>query len=232
MGTRIARRLLLALALATAFTSLAFAQRYEWRDVSQAVTIQPDGRVVVLDTRTLWTDEKFEEAFICFGLGPNESVTMLPLTGAVGAGPDSYAYSQPCGAGTEIVIRNAEPVSQRRMRFAYVFDGSLHYYSDVVQWHWNLIQLDHPPIVGYRLDVRAPGPMAEGYDAFVHRYANPDPGRVWLADDRSKLVVEFGLIPPGDGVEVRYLMDPSLYDAVGTEPGLEMLLEDEASGLP
>lgn len=192
--------------------SLTFAQRYEWRDVRQDVTIQADGRVVVVDTRTLWSNSTFNEAYICFGLAEGQTLTMLPLTDAIGAGPPAYAYSQDCTAGTEIAIRNAEGVSERHLRFAYVFDGTLEYYSDVVQWYWNLIQLDHPPIVGYRLTVRAPGPMPGEFDAFVHRYENPEPGRVWLADDRSRLVVEFDRIPPGDGVEVRYLMDPGLFE--------------------
>src|SRR5690606_13412600 len=96
MPYKVSRRLLVLLVCLVA--SLALAQRYEWRDVEQAVTIQADGQVVVVDTRTLWTDGTFGEAFICFGLGSGQSVTMLPLTGAIGAGPPAYAYSQPCAA--------------------------------------------------------------------------------------------------------------------------------------
>lgn len=224
-----ARRYVLValLALFGLFASVASAQRYEWRDVEQRVTIQPDGRVVVVDTRTLWTDGDFGEAFICFGHGPNQSLTMLPLTGAIGSGPPAHAFSQPCEAGREIAIRNAERVSERKMRFAYVFEGTLDYFSDVVQWYWNLIQLDHPPIVGYKLVIRAPGPMPTLYDAFVHAYANPEIGRVWQSDDRSQIVVEFDRVPTGDGVEIRYLMDPALFDEKGDSEGLVDILRDE-----
>ena len=227
MRFRLLHRHVVVLALLAA--SLAYAQSYEWCDVKQIVTVQPDGRIVVLDERTLWTDGQFIEAFICFGHEDHHSVNMLPLTGAVGAGPESYAYTQPCGAGTEIVIRGAEPVSERRLRFAYVFDGTLDVYSDVVQWFWNLLQLDHPPIRGYRLVVQAPGPTQQLFYAYVHRYANPDPGRVWVAENGSKMTAQFDNIPPGDGIELRLLMDPALFGEVATEEGLEQLLEEESA---
>src|SRR5690606_10485503 len=41
----------LVVALVSAST---LAQSFEWRDVTQVVSLQPDGRVVVIDTRTLW----------------------------------------------------------------------------------------------------------------------------------------------------------------------------------
>lgn len=207
----------------------AVGQSYEWRDVSQIVSLQPDGRVIVIDTRTLWTDDDFGEAFICFELDAGQSVSLLPSSGAVDAGPEATAYSQPCAAGTELVIRNAGRVSERRVRFAYVLDGTIDPYSDVVQWYWNVIQLDHPPINGYRLVITAPGAMSDPFDAFVHRYDNPEIPVVSLTKDRSILTVYFDHIPPGDGVEVRYLMDPALFETRGTEPGLQVLLEEEAT---
>ena len=91
------------------------------------------------------------------------------------------------------------------------------------------------PAAGYL--ARLGGTMNEGLvDGELRQawFAQPsglsvgEDGRVWLADDRSKLVVEFGLIPPGDGVEVRYLIDPALFDVVGTAAGLERLLDEAA----
>lgn len=209
-------------------TVTAVAQSFEWRDVVQHVAIQPDGKVLVVDTRTLWTDGDFGEAFICFELVDGQTVTVLPLTGALDDGPPATSFAQPCAVGTELVVRNAERVSERRVRFAYVLDGTVDVYSDVVQWYWNLLQLDHPPIIGYRLVVNAPGAMTAPFDAFVHRYANPELPSVFLSQDRSLLTVVFDVIPSGDGVEVRYLMDPALFVVEGTEPGLRRLLEDEA----
>lgn len=221
------RHALVCLVLALAAT-WSFGQSYEWRDVVQVVSIQADGRVIVIDTRTLWTDDDFGEAFICFELGDAQIVTMLPVTGALDAGPTATAYSQPCAAGVELVVRNAERVSERRQRFAYVLDGTVDAYSDVVQWYWNLIQLDHPPVIGYRLIVSAPGSMSAPFDAFVHRYDNPETPRVALSEDRSLLTVYLDRIPSGDGVEVRYLMDPSLFEVKGHEPGLDELMRDES----
>ena len=42
------------------------------------------------------------------------------------------------------------------------------------------------------------------------------------------LSVAFDRVPSGDGVEIRYLMDPALFTLQGRTPGFERLLEDEA----
>ncbi len=221
------RRLALTLLLVLAS---AWAQaRFEWRDVVQDVAIAADGSVVVRDERTLWTpDEDFGEAFICVAHPPSVTLTLLEGSGAVSSGPPATAFQQPCGAGTEVVVRNQTRVRERRVVFVYRLDGTVEPFSDVVQWYWNLIQLEHPPIVGYRLTVTAPGAMAEPYDAYVMRYANPEEPRVALSADRRVLTVAFDRIPTGDGVEVRYLMDPATFTLRGTRPGLEELLREQA----
>jgi uncharacterized membrane protein YgcG len=208
---------------------LASAQaRFEWRDVVQDVAIGADGGVTVRDERTLWTDEDFGEAFICVGHDGAQRLTLLDGSGAVSAGPSATAFQQPCSAGTEVVVRQSERVSERRVRFVYRLDGTVEPFSDVVQWYWNLIQLDHPPIRGYRLTVTAPGPMSAPYDAYVMRYANLEVPRVALSEDRRVLTVAFDRIPTGDGVEVRYLMDPALFTVSSGRPGFEALLRDQA----
>jgi hypothetical protein len=226
------RTLAIALTIALTFASTTLAHaRFEWRDIVQNVTIDRDGSVRVVDERTLWTDEDFGEAFICIGHDARVRVTLLDGSGAISPGPPATAFQQSCesgAAGTEVVVRQDRRVRERRVRFVYRLDGTVDVYRDVVQWYWNLIQLDHPPIVGYRLTVTAPGPMAAPYDAFVHRYANPEAPRVALSEDRRKLTVTFDRIPPGDGVEVRYLMDPTLFTPRGTEHALARLLADEA----
>lgn len=218
------RWLLVALAL---LAGAAHAQRYEWRDVVQNVTIEPDGTVVIDDTRTLWTDEDFGEAFICLELDRNQRVDLLPGSGAVSSGPQATAFTQPCSVGTELVVRNDSRVSERRVRFIYRLSGTMDFYSDMAQWFWNLVQLDHPPIVGYQLRVEAPGPMSEPFDAYVHRYANPEEPFVELSEDRSVLTVRFDRIPSGAGVEINYMMDPALFVPKGTSPGHQAALIEE-----
>ncbi len=222
------RRHHLALLLLVVFVSSWAQARFEWRNVVQDVTIAADGRVVVRDERTLWTpDEDFGEAFICVGHPRSVTLTLLDGSGAVSPGPSATAFQQPCDAGTEVVVRNQSRVKERRVVFVYRLDGTVEPFSDVVQWYWNLIQRDHPPIVGYRLTVTAPGPMAEPYDAYVMRYGNPEEPRVALSGDRRELAVAFDRIPSGDGVEVRYLMDPATFTVRGTRPGLEELLREQ-----
>jgi uncharacterized membrane protein len=204
------------------------AQRYEWRDVEQRVEILTNGDVIVDDIRTLWTDGDFGEAFICLELSPQQSVTLLEGSGAVGPGPPATALTQACSGGTELVVRNSQRTRERRVRFHYRLRGSVDFYSDVVQWYWIILEQDHPPIKGYVLTVTLPGPMPEPFDAYVHRFTNPEEPNVGLSQQRSVLEVSFDQIPAGDGVEIRYLMDPSLFSVQGSEAGYLRLLEDEA----
>lgn len=211
--------------------SFASSQTYQWRDVVQTVTIEPDGAVVIDDTRTLWTSGDFGEAFVCVQHGANQRLTLLDGSGAVDPGPDATAFTQACEdgtPGTELVVRNAQRVSERRVRYRYRLEGTVDAYADVVQWYWNPLERGHPGVAGYDLTVRAPGPMAEPYDAYVHRYANPESPRVSLSEDRATLRVQFDFIPSGNGVEIRYLMDPALFTVEGTTPMFEQLLRDEA----
>lgn len=208
--------------------------RWEWLDVVQDVRILPDGTVEVRDERTLVTDQDFGEAYLCVQLLDHERLSLIEgETAALSPGPAAVGLAQPCDGGTEVVVRQEERVQKRRVRFAYRIEGSLDVYSDVVQWYWNILERDRPVVVGYSLTVQAPGAMAEPFDAFIMRYANPELPRVALSDDRSVLSVAFDRVPTGDGVEVRYLMDPALFSVTGTRPGLETLLREQArvSGL-
>jgi len=220
-----------ALAALLVLTALHQAHaRFEWRDVVQDVRILPDGGVEVRDERTLWTTEDFGEAFVCVRLRAGETLTLLPgETGAISPGPAAEGRTQSCAGGTEVYVAQDARVRERRVRFAYRLDGVVDVYSDVVQWYWNILERapDRPVVVGYRLRVTTPGPMAEPFDAFVMRYANPELPTVELSADRSVLDVSFRRIPPNDGVEIRYLMDPALFDERGVRAGLENLLRDQ-----
>ena len=209
----------------------ALAQEYRWSDVEQNVTIRPDGVVEVDDRRTLTAlSGDFGEAFICLDLERGQRVELLPDSGAVSPGPAAQAYSQRCeeGEGTELVVRNDRRVRERRVRFHYLLHGSVDAYADVVQWYWEILERGHVGIRDYRLVVEAPGPMEFPYDAFVHRFGNQELPTVRLSDDRSRLQVEFDRIPQGEGVEIRYLMDPALFTISGERDRMEALLRDEA----
>lgn len=218
----------LYLAFALAAASGALAQSYTWSDVVQVVTISPDGSVVVDDTRTLSTSGDFGEAFICVRLTGRQSLTLLDGSGALGPGPSAYAYSQGCTGGTEVVVHNDVRVKERRVRFVYELRGVLDVRRDVVQWYWQILEQEHPSVRGYSLTVNAPGPMSEPYDAYVHRFGNQERPTVTLSEDRSTLRVQFDRIPDGDGVEVRYLMDPALFVEKGARDGMEEFLRAEA----
>ena len=58
------------------------------------------------------------------------------------------------------------------MFFRYRLQGSVTVYSDMVEWYWNILEGEHPPVRGYDLTVEIPGPMTAPYDAYVHRLGN------------------------------------------------------------
>ena len=209
------------------FLSFSLAQTYEWRDVVQRVQILPDGDIIVEDKRTLWTDDDFGEAYVEIMLEPHQRVTLLEGSGIVGPGVPGRAFQQPIEGGQEVVVRFDQRVQERRVRYRYRLEGTLDYYSDVVQWYWNILGREDAQVRGYRLEVLAPGAMEAPYDAYVHRYGNPEHPQVVLSPDHSRLQVTFERIPSNDGVEIRYLMDPALFEQHGAQPGLERLLQDE-----
>jgi hypothetical protein len=228
-GGALVVQLTLLLAFALPFAAHAQQTRYEWRDVVQDVRILPDGGVEVRDERTLWTNGDFREAFVCVQLQPGERLSLLAdETGALSPGPAATGLTQPCEGGTEVVVRQNARVPERRVRFAYRLDGTVEAYRDVVQWYWNILERDRPVVLGYRLRVATPGPMQEPFDAYVMRYGNPEEPIVRFSSDRSVLEVAFDRVPAGDGVEIRYLMDPALFTVRGEGAGFEALLRDQA----
>ncbi|HHO55708.1 MAG TPA: DUF2207 domain-containing protein [Trueperaceae bacterium] len=208
--------------------NFAFA-RFEWRDVVQTVEILENGDVIVNDERTLWTNEDFGEAFLCIPLTDNQELTLLDDSGSL-SGYKARAYQQRCEDGTngqEVVVKHLNRISEGRVRFHYKLTNTLDYYSDVVQWYWGIVENKHPTIKNYDLTVNIPGTMSFPYDAYVHRFGNSEKPTVNLSSDRSELKVHFNKIPSRDGVEIRYLMPPSLFLEKGKNKGLDKLLKDE-----
>ena len=221
--TRVCRRLALVLLV---FSAFAHAEP-QWRDVVQTVSIAADGSTIFDMTLTaVVTSGDFGEVFLCVDHGVSR-LTLLPQSGVVRASSGGRAFSQPCDVGTEVVVRLDQRTSEARVRLAYRIDDSVDVYSDVVQWYWNLFPLERPTIVGYRLSLKIPGSMVAPFDAYVMRYGNPEVPIVSLRADRRRLDVHFDRIPYGDGVEVRYLMDPGLFNAIGSRAGFVELLRDQ-----
>jgi len=213
-------------------SAIAHAQP-EWREVVQTVRIGADGTTTFDSELTaVVTSGDFGEVFLCVEHGASP-LTLLPESGVVRASSAGRALTQACDGGTEVVVRLEQRTTEARVRLAYRLDNSVDLYSDVVQWYWNVLPLQRPTIRGYQLSIEAPGPMADPFDAYVMRYSNPESPTVTLSPDRSRLEVRFNRIPSGDGVEVRYLMDPRLFNETGSRAAFEELLRDQArvSGL-
>ena len=211
------------------FFSLALANEYEWRDVVQTVDIEANGDVIVTDERTLWTDEDFGEAYICIRLDAGETLTLLEDSGSL-SGHDANAFQQNCESGAqgqELVVKHPYRINEGRVRFHYKLENTVDFYSDVVQWYWIILEQDHPNINGYQLTVNIPGSMTEPFNAYVHRFGNLEKPQVNLSENRQQLNVHFNRVPSDDGVEIVYLMDPTLFSKKGTEPGFENALKNE-----
>lgn len=222
------------LPLALLLLASAAQAQFSWQEVRQDVTIHRDGSVTVRDERTLRASggDDFGEAFICVLLEGPQRLVLLDDAGAVDRPGQARAFTQPCedgSGGTEMVVRYDSRRTSGRVLFHYRLENTLSYYSDAVEWHWQVYDTDSPTARDYRLRVNVPGPMDHPYDAVVYRFGNPEQPLVQLAEDRSRLLVEFDTIPRGHGVEVRWFMDPSLFTDRGSEPGLLQILEEIAS---
>src|SRR5690625_299575 len=210
--------------------SAASAAMY-WEDVVQTVEIHSDGRVTVSDERSLQAtgDDDFGEAFICLDHEAHQAVTLLDSSGAVDAPGAASAFSQACedgSGGTELVVKYDSRRRHGRVRFDYELENTLDVRSDVVDWYWGIYGTRNIEARGYRLRVNAPGGMEFPYDAVVYRFDNPEHPEVELSPDRSRLDVSLRSIPESYGVEIRWLMDPDLFDEKGSEPGLEEKLRE------
>ena len=204
----------LAVLLATGGAQAAF----EWRDVRQEVRIEADGGIVVRDTRTLWTDDDFGEAFVCVRHGPDVTLTLLPETGAVDPGPRVRGFTQPCASGangTEVVVAHPDGVrvDTRRVRFHYRLDGALRVHDDVVHAYREIYDRDNDPIaLGYHLTVTAPGPATPPYRLDVHRFTTTEAPTVDRSADGARLDVRLDRIPRGERVVLQALLDPARFD--------------------
>ena len=208
-------------------SGVAAAADFEWRDVRQEVWVRADGSVLVSDERTLVaTDGDFGEAFIEVHLDRGQVLTLIEGE-ALDPGPGWRAFQQSTQRGQEVVIRNDRRITSRRVRFLYRLDGVLDQRSDVVQFSWQILETDRPPVIGYQLVVHAPGPMQAPYDAYVHTLGNPERPEVTLTGERDRLTVKQNRVPPGSGIEIRFLMDPALFERVGTTAGVQEFLEDQ-----
>jgi hypothetical protein len=213
--------------LVLAVSALASAQAaWEWRDVQQYVRILANGDVDVYDTRTLWTDGDFGEAFLCVWLSEGQSLTMLGATGAVSPGPPAVGLTQPCDGGTEVVVRQGERVSERRVRFAYRLHGTLEHVGDSVRWWWTILEGNRPEVRDYLLVVEASGEVEAPSNAFVDIPTSSTDQDVWRSRDSRTLLVRLSVAASGDVVTVRILMDPALFPRAGTEAGSDGPLVD------
>ncbi len=212
--------------------SAAHARIY-WEQIDQTVTIRPDGIVHVLDERRLKAtgDDDFAEAFICIRLRGAEELVGGSRTGALDQPGRATARTQACEdgtPGTEVVVRYNSRRQSGHVLFEYELHNTVDYWSDTAEWYWNVHDSGSPEVMNYHLTVSAPGPMDFPYDAVVYRYRNPTLPLVTLSDDRSVLDVRFSHIPAATGVEIRWLMDPALFEQRGSEPRLEAILQEIA----
>lgn len=222
-----------AIIAALLLSTHAFAIFY-WDNVEQHFDLRANGSVHVTDTRTLvGINEDFGEAFICIQHPSTMRIVMdRENSGAISPGPKASAFSQSCAGGTELVVKNDSRVTERRVTFAYEIQNAMSYYSDVVEWYWQVMEQDRPAIRGYELTVTFPEPLTEPYDAYVHRYQLLENLlKVRLSSDGKQLVVTYGpdSMPAGEGLDIRVFMPPTGFSRTGSNPGLEQLLRDEAS---
>lgn len=225
-------RIVFTALVALIFATAAFAAS-RWQNVEQEVTILPNGNVRIVDTRTLSMSggDDFGEAFICIEHPNSMRITMdKTVSRAISQGPSYSVFQQSCAGGTELVVKNSSRVTERRVVFAYEVSNSLAYYSDVVEWYWQVVEQDRPTINGYNLTVHFPEALTGDYDAFVHRYTlSQSAVKVRMNPALTELHVEIANMSPGVGLDIRAFMPPTGFTQKSSTPGFQSLLLDEAS---
>jgi hypothetical protein len=73
--------------------------------------------------------------------------------------------------------------------------------------------------------------LRDRFGVFVHRFAGSPKPKACLTADQTTLSVEAERIFTGDGLELRFLLDPAQFTLPLTGKGLEQLLAEENQAL-
>ncbi|MBN1163342.1 MAG: DUF2207 domain-containing protein [Candidatus Krumholzibacteriota bacterium] len=109
----------------------------------------------------------------------------------------------------------------------YRVSSAVQRYRDAAQFYFKVIEDSHQYIGRLRVNIISPGPSPALFKVFIHSQARP--GRLQISENYERAEVTQADIPANRFVELRVLLDPTLFSGAPVRSGQshESLLEDE-----
>lgn len=229
ISNRILGGLTLALLIIAALPSTSRADKsYYYPDISMRISFTPDGAADVEEVRTYRFDGSFSWAYIkkeTTGTYGRYRVECLEVSDADTG--ERLRTESTLEDGFDIVKWHYSANDEtRRFRIRYRIHGAVQRYGDAAQFYWKVISDEHERISRLSVTLLPPAPSVSLLKVFVH---GPTIGTLDIADDRSEASVLIDGVPRDRFVEIRALMDPSVFGAAPVQSGEShaSLLEDE-----
>ncbi|MDD3642386.1 MAG: DUF2207 domain-containing protein, partial [Candidatus Krumholzibacteria bacterium] len=221
--------ILLAAAACAATPAASWSDKsYFHPDIAVTIALTPGGAADVEEIRSYRFDGSFSWAYLkkaVEGQYGRYRIEYLDVSDAETGERLPAELSRE--GGYEIVTwRYSAKDETRRFRIRYRVHDAVQRYGDAAQLYWKVIGEEHERISRLSVTLRPPAPSASLLKVFVH---GPGAGELDIADDRSSASVRVGEIERGRLVEIRALMDPSIFHETPARGGEShaSLLEDE-----
>lgn len=234
LSSRLSAAAAVAVAASVALTLLcgeapAADKSYYHPEIEIRFRLQPDGSAAVEETRSFAFDGEFSWAQYDKKKSGRYGRYGIRFSGVWDAESGRELRSETTSSpGSEIIkwyysARN----ETKRFLIRYTIRDAVQRYSDAAQFYFKALGDSHEPVSMVRIEIIPPGISESLFKVFVHGRARP--GVLNILEDRSAAKITQQSIPRNAFVEVRALMDPSIFHLADIRPGEthETLLEDE-----
>lgn len=221
--------LVVALLAVLAAGGAAWAKTYDHPSIEQTFRLLPNGDAEVEDLRTFRFDGAFSWAELRLKVTGQYGRYDVEYRGAWDADTGKPLRFETSRQGDERILKWYYQAQDTTKRFLlrYRIRSAVQRYRDAAQFYWKAIEDDHALIGRVRITVLPPRASPSLFKVFVHSKAAP--GDLEIAGDFSRGLVSQSRIPETSFVEVRVLLDPSLFPQTEVRAGqtYESLLADE-----
>jgi uncharacterized membrane protein len=217
-----------AIALAVGFGP-AYAKSYYHPMIEQTYRLHPDGSADVEEIRSFRFEGSFSWAFLLRETRSDYGTYSIEYKGVWDADTNEELRSEVTSSGRGETIKwyySAENTTKRFL-IRYRIESAVQRYGDAAQFYWKAIEDEHAPIDLIAVTVFPPEPSPGLFKVFVHSAARP--GEIDFPSDYHRAVIRQGGISKDRFVELRVLLEPSIFPDARIESGqsYQSLLEDE-----
>ncbi len=209
--------------------ALSDSKHYDHPEIGIVFRLQPDGSAVVEETRAYRFTGSFSWAQFVKSTEGEYGRYGIEFTGVRDADTgDSLPFEQNQGPGSEILKWHYSAKNEtKRFLILYRISGAVQRYEDAAQFYWKAVEDEHEKALKVDLEIIPPAPGGALFKVFVH--SDAEPGTIEIAEDRSRAIVSQAFVGRNSFVELRVLLDPSLFPGTALSVGEShaSLLEDE-----